>query len=109
MQLRASIAPVKHVNCGLLPTSKGSWKTAIDILDPIEDGWIHLHENFRHDEILKRSEEVVEEIQNLVNQLPSSTLVKAREAKLEHIQRVKSYAPGIIHCVLDIFIHIVTS
>jgi tRNA wybutosine-synthesizing protein 2 len=108
-QLRASIAPVKHVNCGLLPTSKGSWKTAIEVLDPVEEGWIHLHENFRLEDIPKRSKEVVAEIQSLLNQTPSSNLVKAREAKLEHVQRVKSYAPGIIHCVVDIFIHIVTS
>jgi tRNA wybutosine-synthesizing protein 2 len=108
-KVRPSIAPVKHVNCGLLPTSKGSWKTALEVLDPTQDGWIHLHENFRLDEIRMRSEEVLQEIQSLLNQLSCSNLVKAREAKLKHVERVKSYAPGIFHCVLDIKIHIVTS
>jgi tRNA wybutosine-synthesizing protein 2 len=102
-RLRGSISPVSHVNCGLLPTSKGSWESAVQILDPILGGWIHIHENFRNNEILEKAKEVEQVVQQILDRHPCPDITK-RQAKLEHIEKVKSYAPGVMHCVLDIFV-----
>jgi tRNA wybutosine-synthesizing protein 2 len=102
-RLRDLIPPVTHVNCGLLPSSRGSWESAVQIVDPIKGGWIHLHENLRNNEISERAAEVEQVVQQMVDQIPCPPGF-ARKAKLEHIEKVKSYAPGVIHCVLDIYI-----
>ncbi|KAF2428346.1 hypothetical protein EJ08DRAFT_592309 [Tothia fuscella] len=96
---RKSIPPVRHVNCGLLPTSKGSWETAVKVLDPDLGGWLYLHENIAVHDVNVRSVEIHEEIQEMVNQ---KWVRERRTASLEHVERVKTYAPGIMHCVLDI-------
>lgn len=95
--MRRNLPPIRHVNCGLLPTSQGSWATAVDALDAQMGGWVHVHENFAVDEITAKAEEVRRAFQALLGS-PS------RIAAVEHVQRVKSYAPGVIHCVVDIFV-----
>jgi tRNA wybutosine-synthesizing protein 2 len=100
--LEAYIPPVRHVNCGLLPTSKASWKIAVEAISKQHGGWIHLHENIRTDQIVQISADICLQIQKLLNEArgPDSEL----RIKLDHIEKVKSYAPGVKHCVLDIFI-----
>jgi tRNA wybutosine-synthesizing protein 2 len=105
--LRSARAPIRHVNCGLLPTSKGSWETAVRILDPILDGWVHLHENIATDEIESKSQEILDEIQRLVDDIASQgneARETPRTAVLQHVEKVKTYAPRVMHCVLDIYI-----
>lgn len=97
---RQLIPPVKHVNCGLLPTSQDSWPTAVGVLDPEMGGWLHIHENFAAAEIDTKAEEVRQAIQKLLNE--NGQL--GREPKIDHINALKSYAPGVIHFVLDIYI-----
>lgn len=172
--LRSSILPVRHVNCGFLPTSQGSWETAVRALDPKLGGWIHAHENIEKASFGKRKEEIVkefrelarkrwswrgigamrssseqseegnviihvDEMQSLVNATETKTAT-AMETETEtktatkmetteggaaatsekdcddekvmmtmtvecvHFEQVKSYAPGVVHCVLDIAI-----
>lgn len=96
---RCNLPPVRHVNCGLLPTSHGSWQTALDVLDPNRGGWIHVHENFAIEEIEQKVQEVQETFQELVGKTCAETNVE-----VEHVNRLKSYAPGVMHCVLDIHI-----
>lgn len=96
---REQLPPIRHVNCGLLPTSKGSWPTAVRALDPELGGWVHVHENLAVSEIEQKAEEVRKAFEQL---LGSSN--KKRSPQLEHIHRLKSYAPGVMHCVLDIHI-----
>ena len=103
-----SIAPLRHVNCGYLPSSEDSWKTAVDILDTYAGGWIHVHENIGQSDIKDRKVEIVHAIQRLAD----GKVALASEANrgrsysvwCEHLEHVKSYAPGVIHCVLDVFI-----
>lgn len=97
-QMRSALPPIRHVNCGLLPTSRGSWQTALDVLDPSMGGWIHVHENFAVQDIEAKAEEVRQELELIMN--------RKRQGKieLEHVNRLKSYAPGVMHCVLDIYI-----
>jgi tRNA wybutosine-synthesizing protein 2 len=96
-RFRAQLPPIRHVNCGLLPTSRGSWQIALDVLDPQQGGWIHVHENFAVEEIGERAEEVREALEQMVHNHEQK-----QNVRLEYIHRLKSYAPGVMHCVLDI-------
>ena len=95
--IRNQIPPVKHINCGYLPSSKNSWETAVQVLD-FTGGWIHAHENIAKRDIESRTAEILGIFQGLAR--------KRFEAKVEceHVELVKSYAPGVMHCVLDIAI-----
>ncbi len=95
--IRDKIPIVKHVNCGYLPSSKDSWETAVQVLD-FTGGWIHAHENIAKKDIETRKAEILCIFRGLAK--------KRFECKVEceHIELVKSYAPGIMHCVLDIAI-----
>ena len=95
--IRDKIPAVKHVNCGYLPSSKDSWETAVQVLDS-SGGWIHAHENIAKKDIESRTAEIVDIFRGLAR--------KRFEAKVEceHVELVKSYAPGVMHCVLDIAI-----
>ncbi|KAL9008311.1 MAG: hypothetical protein Q9173_006549 [Seirophora scorigena] len=102
--LREQIAPIRHVNCGYLPTSSASWSIAVRVLDPMEGGWIHAHENVAATDIQQRKSEVVEIFQCLVHQYRIQESSPSFIVKCQHIEKVKSYAPGVIHCVFDIAI-----
>jgi tRNA wybutosine-synthesizing protein 2 len=108
LRLRNSLPPIRHVNCGLLPTSRGSWKTAVEAVDPAMGGWIHLHENIAVKDIEAKAEDIVREIQAIVDDEPQGSVSqgsqKERQVRLEHVEKVKTYAPGVMHCVLDIYI-----
>lgn len=102
--LREQIAPIRHVNCGYLPTSSASWSIAVRVLDPTEGGWIHAHENVAATDIQQRKSEVVEIFQCLVRQYRIQESTPSFIVECQHIEKVKSYAPGVIHCVFDIAI-----
>ncbi|KAH7007870.1 S-adenosyl-L-methionine-dependent methyltransferase [Macrophomina phaseolina] len=96
----APLPPVRHVNAGLLPSSRGAWETAVRVLDPWLGGWVHLHENFGEGEVGARAAEVVTEVRKIwVGDGEGEDAVR-----LEHVEKVKTYAPGVLHCVLDIWI-----
>ncbi|GAM88617.1 hypothetical protein ANO11243_066510 [Dothideomycetidae sp. 11243] len=97
--LRGHIPPVRHVNAGLLPSSRACWATAVGVLDKTLIGWVHVHENFRVEEIETKADEVRRDMQAIVDksgEWPSGTSVT-----VDYVFRVKSYAPGVVHCVLD--------
>lgn len=139
---------IRHINLGLLPSSRESLSLAAQILSLQQQqqqqitstlqpenqkdkpsqkrgstSWIHMHENFLLEEILakanERSKELEEKMiwiyQNLtrkemneMNEMEGEEK-KEREkekrtsvrVKLEGIHRLKSYAPGVMHCVVD--------
>lgn len=92
-RLREVGVRVRHVNLGLLPTSKGAWGTALDVVD--ESGWVHVHENFAEGEQRERCAEVVDVFRRLEGE-------RGREVVGGHVQRVKTFAPGVVHCVVDV-------
>ena len=97
--IRNLIPPIRHVNCGLLPTSRGSWQTVFQIMDAELGGWVHVHENFAVSEIGQKSEEVRRAFQQMmVSEGRTGTI------KVETVNRLKSYAPGVMHCVIDLHI-----
>jgi len=100
-RMRDHILPVRHVNCGLLPTSSGSWANAVKALDPIQGGWIHAHENVRVRDTEHRKEEIVARFKALVRVHHGS---QRFSITCSHVETVKSYGPGINHMVFDIAI-----
>lgn len=103
MGLRDLIPPVRHVNCGFLPSSEASWEVAIGVLDQT-GGMIHAHENVAKKDIDRRTKEIVVIFRRLVTEHHSQHVQEQRRVECEHVERVKSYAPGVIHCVFDIAI-----
>lgn len=95
---RRRLPPVRHINLGLLPSSSGACEVAVECLGPEVGGWIHIHENFATKEIANKSDEVKLKIRELVYKVRG----EGWDTRLEHIERVKTYAPGVMHCVLDI-------
>jgi tRNA wybutosine-synthesizing protein 2 len=99
-KLREHAPPVRHVNLGLLPTSKGAWRTAVQCLCPENGGWLHVHENFSVNEIGDKAASAIEAIHHEVQDIHGENW----HARLEHVEKVKTYAPGVMHCVLDIHV-----
>ncbi|KAI9790889.1 MAG: hypothetical protein M1816_004650 [Peltula sp. TS41687] len=91
--MRRQLPPVRHVNCGFLPSSKGVWRDALAILDPRLGGWIHAHENVANHERDRREAEMLEDFRQYA---------APRRVVSWQLRNVKSYAPGITHCVMDV-------
>jgi tRNA wybutosine-synthesizing protein 2 len=91
------LPPIRHVNCGFLPSSNLSWKTAVGMLDRELGGWIHAHENVGVNDIEQRKAEVVAEIEGHMD-----VAELQGEVSCEHVEKVKTYAPGVLHVVFDI-------
>ncbi|KAF2747851.1 hypothetical protein M011DRAFT_402076 [Sporormia fimetaria CBS 119925] len=105
--LASILSPVRHVNCGFLPSSRGSWKTAVTCLDRREGGWVHVHENVGVEEVGERQEEVVSLMQRFVEVWERGLedgKSRARTVRCTHVERVKTYAPGVLHVVYDVHV-----
>ncbi|KAF2703211.1 hypothetical protein K504DRAFT_463608 [Pleomassaria siparia CBS 279.74] len=101
------IPPIRHVNCGFLPTSQRSWPTAVRVIDSRLGGWIHAHENVGVHDIETRKEEIVLEMQRVLDlwDADKGTCGRYRKwVRCEHVERVKTYAPGVVHVVFDIWV-----
>ncbi|KIV87312.1 hypothetical protein PV11_02867 [Exophiala sideris] len=98
-------ANFRHANLGLLPTSKGSWEGAVEVISRLNgagtSGWLHVHENVdvRHIETMKSS--IVQDIGRMV-QGQSIEKEVPWTVSCDHVAQVKTYAPGVMHCVFDI-------
>ncbi|KAI1471035.1 S-adenosyl-L-methionine-dependent methyltransferase [Daldinia caldariorum] len=92
---------ISHVNCGLLPTSDASWKDAWEIAtrNKAEKAWLHLHENVGVADIEKRKEDIEQYFSELTTHDNSGS-----SARIEHTELVKTFAPGVWHCVFDLYI-----
>ncbi|KAL3421463.1 tRNA wybutosine-synthesizing protein [Phlyctema vagabunda] len=87
-------ARVRHVNCGFLPTSEPSWHSALNLID--NDGWLHLHENVGVVDVESRRAEIEKLLQDWLHENGTVTI--------EHVELVKTFAPGVWHCVFDAYI-----
>jgi tRNA wybutosine-synthesizing protein 2 len=88
---------IRHVNLGLLPSSRDSWQDAVSLLDWEAGGWIHVHDNVGVADIEARSNEIEDTFQSYT---PEGS---DREVKVEWVEKVKMYAPGVVHCVFDVW------
>ncbi|KUJ23092.1 uncharacterized protein LY89DRAFT_573823 [Mollisia scopiformis] len=87
---------IRHINCGLLPTSDMSWTMASEMID---DGWLHLHENVSVEDVQTRASEIEKMFRGWLSERRD-----ARSADVEHIELVKTFAPGVWHCVFDVHV-----
>lgn len=102
--LRSNVPSIRHVNCGYLPSSRPSWDVAVQVLDPTEGGWIHAHENTPASDIERRKSEVIDIFKGLIHHYRTQDPAPVFSVDCQHVEQVKAYAPGIIHCVFDIAI-----
>jgi tRNA wybutosine-synthesizing protein 2 len=98
--MKEELPPIRHINCGMLPSSRASLQLASTILDARYDGWVHVHENFLVEEIELKAEGTRQELQSLLAEQRKGEV----RVGVEHINRLKSYAPGVMHCVIDILV-----
>ena len=87
-----------RVNLGLIPSSEAGWPVAIAALRP-EGGMLHVHANVSSD--VKQEAAWVE---MLLVRLRELSIEDGRDWRLslEHLERVKWYAPHIRHVVADV-------
>ncbi|KAL2175326.1 S-adenosyl-L-methionine-dependent methyltransferase, partial [Thermothelomyces heterothallicus CBS 202.75] len=105
---------VLHVNCGFLPSSQPVWKDAWGMVvsgdgDDEGDGegqsWLHLHENVGVADIETRRAEIQELFDGWATEENQKQGAGGqRTARVEHVELVKTYAPGVWHCVFDVSI-----
>ncbi|KAL9108470.1 MAG: hypothetical protein Q9227_006804 [Pyrenula ochraceoflavens] len=99
---RSSWKAIRHVNLGLLPSSQSMWEAAVHILDAQRGGWVHAHENVGMNVIEQRKREVETLFEGyLVSRGDSGDKWMAT---CEHVEQVKTYAPGVMHCVFDVHV-----
>ena len=92
------VLSVRHVNLGLLPSSEQSWKNAVGVLAPTKAAYIHVHENVDIASTASRGQEIAQEFHRLMD------VDDRRDQSIHcvHVEHVKTYAPGVMHCVFDI-------
>lgn len=103
---RKAWKPVRHVNLGLLPSSRQSWDGAVKMLDARSPGWIHVHENMDINRIDAMKEDVSKEFESLLHS--TRGLLQDEDVnevvKCVHVEKVKTFAPGVMHCVFDMHV-----
>lgn len=85
-----------RVNLGLLPSSEGSWETAVRALRS-NGGMMHVHGNVKDSEEDSWTKQVSKSIKEI-----SRSEGYNWDVSVEHVERVKWYAPHIRHLVVDI-------
>jgi len=81
---------------GLLPSSEAVWQHALACLKPT-GGWLHVHMNVKKEMVQSWSDETVQKLDEMAHFLGRDWSIEAK-----HIERVKSYSPGVLHVVLDV-------
>ncbi|KIH93544.1 tRNA wybutosine-synthesizing protein [Sporothrix brasiliensis 5110] len=101
-----TLGHIVHANCGLLPTSRDTWRTAFDAVvgrpsqtgnSSSRTGWLHLHENVGVQELSSRQAEIQALVAMWASEVPGACV-----AVVEHVEQVKTFAPGVWHCVFDV-------
>ena len=85
-----------RVNLGLIPSSEAAWETALRVLKP-SGGWLHVHENVNERGLHEWKKYALQKLKRL-----SITVGRKWKFSCKHIERVKSYAPKLVHIVADI-------
>lgn len=112
VEKRTDWKDVRHVNLGLLPDSKLAWGTAVNVLDGSRGGWVHVHENTgaAGEELERRGREIAGFFESAVAERELREIMRSRDdlerrrVECVWIEEVKTYAPGVTHCVFDIWV-----
>jgi len=94
--LPSLIGIADRCHLGLLPSSEAVWSHALNCLKP-EGGRLHIHMNVEEGSIEEWCEQTISELRQLSKELGRVWTIEA-----EHLERVKSYAPRVLHIVLDV-------
>ena len=94
-------ASFDRISLGLLPSSEGGWGTAIGALGVADGGWLHIHGNVPVTEVQAWSIWVSRQLSTIcqASNRPADWIVL-----VEHVERVKSFAPTVSHYVADTFV-----
>ncbi len=93
------LGDILHVNCGFLPSSEASWERAWRIICKSRSAWFHLHENIGVNDVETRRKDIEEKFRKWALEGGTSLIVD-----IEHVELVKTFAPGVWHCVLDVHV-----
>lgn len=103
MESRGLWNNVRHVNLGLLPTSKPAYECAYRLLDGEYGGWAHVHENVDIRQIEEKKNDILGEFELLASTLDKKSMsFSFASVQCEYVEQVKTYAPGVMHCVFDV-------
>ncbi|KAI0182776.1 S-adenosyl-L-methionine-dependent methyltransferase [Xylaria flabelliformis] len=91
------MSSIMHVNLGLLPTSQLSWTTAWEIASESRRAWFHIHENVGVADIDAKKGEIRKWFA-----ARAQDGVRTNDFAVEHVDLVKTFAPGVWHCVFDL-------
>ncbi|KAJ8761812.1 hypothetical protein K2173_004661 [Erythroxylum novogranatense] len=95
-RLTAPKGVADRVCLGLLPSSEASWVTAVRALRD-DGGMLHVHGNVKDSEEVSWSQHVLRSIDEI-----AKLEGHCWEISIEHVERVKWYAPHIRHLVADV-------
>lgn len=104
MEARNIWKRIRHANLGLLPSSRGTWSAATALIDREKGGWVHVHENVNVHEIPETRSAIIAEFERLQSNTGSLDDYTISGVECNHVEEVKTYAPGVMHCVFDIHI-----
>jgi len=91
-----------RVNLGLIPSSSQGWPLACAALKP-RGGWLHVHDNVHEDAVVAW----VSELAAIIAKMGAGE-GEGREkwqVVVAHVEKVKSYAPRVMHVVADLFVY----
>lgn len=91
-QLNICELPIRHINLGLLPSSKDSWSISSGLIQKYStcnDSYIHVHENVSIHDFENFTKETLEYFK------------ESGPTEFVHLEKVKTFAPDIWHIVVD--------
>ena len=90
-----------RVNLGLIPSSEEGWPLAVAALKPT-GGWVHVHDNVKDGDVGAWSTALCATFTALGKAEWGGN--HAWAVSCVHVERVKSYAPHVLHVVADLWI-----
>ncbi|AGO11584.1 AaceriADL199Wp [[Ashbya] aceris (nom. inval.)] len=91
---------IRHINLGLLPSSRPSWGIALGLA--LEHGCrptttLHIHENAAASQLHVFADTVADELRELATARGLRLLIRPR-----HLEKIKTFAPDVWHVCLDV-------
>ncbi|ELR02660.1 hypothetical protein GMDG_05614, partial [Pseudogymnoascus destructans 20631-21] len=110
---------VRHVNLGLLPSSRMGWEVGGRFLGEGQGGWMHVHENVKESgrKEMVKGDEIVEVVRGVVGGGGRGEVEREEEegreggeerkeinVEVRSVAMVKGFGPGVNHMVFDVWV-----